>query len=229
MADKTKKQKITNRNDWAQFTLGYLHLARLACLEIKGKKYTESIKEGDDEFGTKSIYIPALFNLKHGIEIFLKTFSIEFLNKESIDQSDYSHDIENIFSKLKDNIGEKRLRGAIEKYEKENPKNRELLSAKSIFDKLEDLVKKYQNLDFLKEKIGTDYIIRDTDNTAFKYPANNLSILIDYEKVSTKFHIIDAEKLEIDIVILEKIFWQLYVLLYIERNDKLRTEILKSK
>lgn len=83
---------------------------------------------------------------------------------------------------------------------------------------MENLVKKYQSLDFLKEKIGINYTIRDTDNTAFKYPTNNLNIQINYEEISAKFTRLDALKLSTDTANIEKILWQLYLLLYMERK-----------
>lgn len=74
-----KNRKIYNKNDWAMFIYGYLRLAELACLEIVEGKYNN---KANGQFKIEEIYIPAIFNLKHGIELFLKVFSIEFLDKE---------------------------------------------------------------------------------------------------------------------------------------------------
>lgn len=208
-----RKLKIDSKDDWARFAIGYLQLAELACLEITEKKYTDD----KSKFRIEEIYIPALFNLKHGIEIFLKTFIIEFLNKEYLDQSDYSHNIEEIFSKFRQNIKEERLESAIKKFRKENPDAKDSLRDKNIFNELEKIVKKYHNLNPLKEKIGTDYLIRDTENTALKYPTNNLNICIDYGKVSKKFTEQDALESLLDSITLQTIFWNLYTLLYTER------------
>ncbi|RJQ29989.1 hypothetical protein C4571_00035 [Candidatus Parcubacteria bacterium] len=214
------KRKIHNKDDWAHFAIGYLRLAELACLEIIEKKHQE--KGLETNFTMEHIYIPALFNLKHGIEILLKTLGIEFLNKEILDQSDYSHDIEEIFSRLRKEIREERLKNAVLEFEKKNPDRKGDLSGKEIFDELERIVRKYHSLDFLKEKIGTDYTIKDPDNTALRYPENNLSICINYKKLSKKFTKDDVGKSMVESARLETILWQLYVLLYEEQLKQLK-------
>lgn len=118
---------------------------------------------------------------------------------------------------LRKEVGEKRLNKAIEKYEKEFPNEKGKLSGKNIFDELENIVKRYHNLTLLKEKIGNDFDIRDTNNTALRYPTNDLNITLNYERISKKFHKEDARKPLIDSIQLQVIFWKLYNLIYVER------------
>lgn len=209
------KQKINNRNDWSNFALGYLALAELACTELVEKKYHGG--DHEEDFNIETLYIPALFNFKHGIEIFLKALGIEFLNKEVLNQSDYSHDIEEIFSRIKKEISVERIKKADEKYKNKNPEDKSDLKGNLIFTELENLIKKYQNLDFLKEKIGTDYLIRDWDNTVFKYPTNSLNIQLNYEKISSRFTEKDAIKLLTDILMLINILLRFRILLSAEK------------
>ena len=141
-----RKHKIHDKDDWAAFALGYIHLAQLACEQIVTKKFK------NDDYGPGSIYLPAVYNLKHGIEVMLKFFSIQFLQKEMIDSSDLSHDIDDIFAHLKKEVSENRLKKAIEKWEKDNPDNKGKLTGKDIYEELEKIVKKYYTLDFLKKR-----------------------------------------------------------------------------
>ena len=82
----------------------------------------------------------------------LKFFSIQFLQKEMIDSSDLSHDIDDIFAHLKKEVSENRLKKSIEKWEKDNPDNKGKLTGKDIYEELEKIVKKYYTLDFLKKR-----------------------------------------------------------------------------
>lgn len=213
----SKKNKINNKSDWAIFALGYLNLSKLACLEIINNKYN-GLSDDLDDFSVASIYIPILFNIKHGIEILLKNFSINFLKKENIDQSDYSHDIEEIFLNFKSKIGKKRLKEINDFYKTEFPDDKDDFELTLV--RLKEIVNKYQNLDFFKEKIGKDYIIRDFDNTVFKYPTNNLSIQLNYKNISERFSKEDIKKILIDIYKLQSIFYGLNVMDILERKSK---------
>lgn len=211
-----KKIKIKNKDDWARFTIGYLALSELTFRELATRKYDDSEKE----YRIDEVYIPAVFNLKHGIEIFLKALSIEFLEKKQLDKSDHSHDIDEIFTRLRKDVGENRIQKSIEIYNKRNTDSPYEGSGKSILTELKRLVEKYYKLDFLKDKIEKDYSITDINNEAFRYPTNNLNITIDYQKISKRFTIDDVEQSRLDSVRLEKIFYQLYLLIYVEKNLK---------
>jgi len=210
-----KKQKIHNKDDWGSFAIGYLSIAELAFLEILNRKHNEN----NSDFDAQDIYIPALFNLKHGIEVLLKALGIEFLNKDILDQSDYSHDIDEIFKKLRDRIKEDRLMNGIKKVKEKHPNTEKIFGDKSIFDELERLVHKYQGLDFLKKRIGVNYSIEDTENTAFKYPTNNLNIQINYQDLIKSFEKGDIQESLEDCMKLENIFFQLYLILFSERSS----------
>lgn len=207
------RQKITYREDWTIFSLGYLNLAELSCLEIIEKKYQYTANHG------KIIYIPIIFNIRHAIEIFIKTFSIKFLKKDFLDNTDHTHDIQELFLKFREKISKKRLQESIKKWKDENPDNKEEISSDTIFNELESIINKYQNLDFLKTKIGINYYIDDTNNTAFKYPTNDLNIKISYKDLLGKFTEMDAREFLIDVIKLQKIFYQLYLINDIEQTS----------
>ena len=211
---KDKDKKIENKSDWANFTIGYLHLVELSLKEIIYKKHNDI----GNHFTAEQIFIPTLFNLKHAIEVFLKHLSIEFLNKEFFDSSDYSHDIEKLFSRIKKQIPEKRIDEVIKKHDKEKPNEKLDLNGKNLFDELESIINKYHSIKILKNKIEADYEIKDTNNTALKYPLNDLNITLKYSVISKKFNTTDAQEVLVDCFILQKIFWLLKYLFILEQE-----------
>jgi len=220
----TSRQKIYRMSDWYTFANGYLELARLACVEIighKNSKYSRSAKGKPKrilhEFELKEIFIPALFNTKHGIEVLLKTLIVNLLNKEMLEKGDYSHNIEEIFNRLEaqEHLQEKKINDSTEFTNKYFTKGS---GSKNIFQDwkkdmlaLKELVYKYHNLDFLKEKIKADYSIEDQENTAFKYPTNNLKIQLDYKNMVSRLKKEDVEILLMDINSLKSIFFLLFL------------------
>ena len=92
----SKRNKIKNRDDWARFAIGYLKLSRIVFEQII--EWNIGTRD-NDQHKIEEVYLPAVFNLKHGIEILLKSLSIEFFEKEFLNESDYSHNIDDIFEK----------------------------------------------------------------------------------------------------------------------------------
>lgn len=209
-----KNIRIKNKEEWADFTLSYLHIAELALREIIDKKFN------NENFGSDKIYIPTLYNIKHAIEIFLKFFTIEFLDKENLDNSDYSHDIEVIFTKLKRNIPNSVLESFKKRWNKDNSQHADKIGTITLED-LQSIVEKYHSLDFLKEIIQENYSIKDLNNTAFKYPTNDLNIQINYKEFSKRITIDMVRESLIDVINLEKMFWQLQIVLYFKKEHNI--------
>lgn len=200
----TKNGKIHNRQDWNNFALGYLHIAELAFEEILTEKHENS------DYSIEEIFIPGLYNLKHGIEIVLKALDITLFEKDELKGGDYTHNINDIFSKLKDGVNRKSLNEALKELNKQNPDSEEEISSvDAILSELEIIIKKYHNLDFLRKRLEReDYSVVDSDNTALKYPVNSLVIQINYENLSKKFTEDDVIESLKDTIKLQTIFYK---------------------
>ncbi|PIQ76999.1 hypothetical protein COV82_06755 [Candidatus Peregrinibacteria bacterium CG11_big_fil_rev_8_21_14_0_20_46_8] len=85
------KDHLTTRLEWLLFSKSYLATALLCCEQMI-----------DDLSQKEKFFIPAIYNLKHSIEIFLKacekTLNLDFEPKKD------NHDAIKILKKLKEKI-----------------------------------------------------------------------------------------------------------------------------
>lgn len=85
---------------WIEFAQSYLLLARVACQELldtRENKHSKAV--GSDwymAYAPIDLFIPVVFNIKHGIEVFIKTISILCIGKYN-----EGHDIKKLFDELK--------------------------------------------------------------------------------------------------------------------------------
>lgn len=201
-------QKI--RNSWLNFGLSYLEIADLACQEMQ---------KDNPSKGMPDLYIATVYNVKHGIEVLLKSIIVSLEDQELI-KKDEIHNQEALFSKIRSVINLPNVKKVIAELIK-NEKNDEYLAfisektenLENQFNSIGDLVYKYQRLDFFKNKIGNDFVIEDIDNTTFKYPRNSLNIKLDYAKILKRLTKEDAIDLNADIKKLISIFVGLYLVL----------------
>ena len=145
---------------------------------------------------------------------------IVLLEDRQISKELEHHNQEEILNKLLILIGKKKIIDLIEKLTEKNKNNKEWIF-KDIKDKkdiilqmldMSKLVSKYHKCSFLKEKIGSDFIIEDTNNTAFKYPQNNLLIKLDYAEILKKVNKNDILRISIDVSKLISYFITLNIL-----------------
>lgn len=183
----TMKKTKTNPKEeisYIYFARAYLLLAYLGmeqALQQKNEKARYKnplLEEGDDRIyepmiNNRYILAPSLFNIKHAIEVFLKSTAL--LLEESID---YTHDIGRLFSNLKEKLP---------------------ISKTSEVEKLKKLIEKYYHLSFLKEMVGGNFIIEDIKNDVFRFPDNSAKISLDFEEILPRFSTSDIEKFKKDI------------------------------
>jgi len=205
--------KIENlKNNWTNFGFSFLRTAELSCKEMM-----HFSNESDRIRRVFDYYIPTIFNLKHGIEVFLKCFVVILQEKELLEKD---HDQMKIFEKLLKLVKDKEVKKRIEEVAENNKQRLDWSAAKkrveSIDDKimaLDTLVRRYYNCTFLEDKINNNFSIIDSKNTAFRYPQNNLQMELDYSKILCTINSGDIEKLHGDILELEKRLvdlWQIF-------------------
>ncbi|HKK54310.1 MAG TPA: hypothetical protein VJ926_02225 [Patescibacteria group bacterium] len=216
------KQKITqeNKEDWWLFCDNYLKIASLACKEMLHQKHsvfwTESRGDvGPPAYWTYNLYIPAIYNLKHAIEIFLKYFLIIIEDKFPEIGKD-GHHIEkylNLFSsKYKIKLINKVIKKVIDQAKEQNVFRYTLEAADIEIEFSEEWMKniakislKYFNCEDIKNKI-TDFNLKDISNDSFRYPKNKLIIELNYSSLVHKITKDDVKKVLKDIGELENAF-----------------------
>lgn len=202
--------------DWLKFAQSYLIIALLACDEMIENKYKEQFPNPKNEivkkYGLKPklidkyqihvLFLPALYNTKHGIEVFIKTLK-KILG---VDKVPKDHNAVELFERLKRLVNEGHIQKVLVDAKKANSSDANLPAAEGDFknikkyiENLETLIVKYQRCDFLGVKIESDFEIEDEDNTAFRYPENSLKIQIDYEKVLLRLTKKDIEEIKKDV------------------------------
>jgi hypothetical protein len=180
-----------NDTDWVIFSQSYLFLAKLGCqelIELNHKKYRNYDYQVDD------LFVPILFNIKHGIEIYIKTLCILLSNK----YNDKEHDINKLFEELevKANAESGKLKpGAYEK---------NIITQKDIDDlplnisEIKVLVSEFYTLNFLKNKIDNRFTIYDKKNDFLRYPDNKASVIVNWESIIPSIDIdCDIKKIKI--------------------------------
>lgn len=197
------------KDNWLNFGLSYLFIAELGC---------KGMQKADLGFKISDLYISTIYNIKHGIEVLLKSMIVILENKELV-KKDEIHNQKELLSRLFHIINLPDIKKIITEIidNKEKADDFVFLSEKieTIEEQLklmENLIFKYQHLKFLKDKIGQEFIIEDTDNTTFKYPQNSLKIKLDYEKIIDKITNDDILIIEIDINRLINIFISLFLI-----------------
>ncbi len=189
--------------EWLHFSQSYLFLARLGCQEILGEKY-EQYPKFFSESRILHFFVPILFDIKHGIEIFIKTLKIVLADELNRDEK--AHNVSELFLILKKQISKHKIAELIKRKHSENSEdiilkiaNKNIDKLSIIIDDLERLIYKYYRCEIIKEKINDDFIIEDINNCAFRYPENNLKIIINYDKVLLKIDKKDIEQILKDI------------------------------
>jgi hypothetical protein len=214
------KQKFDQKENWELFFLGYLSMASLGCEEM--------LKE-ESEYKIEDLYISTVYNFKHAIEIFLKTM-IVVLEERKIVKQEEKHDQLEVFKSVIQIIlkNKKDIIDTIDKV-KENDEIWDMIKLETgkideLTNKVLELIKKYQTMSFLKEKIGQDYSIEDGVNDVFRYPQNKMKIDLNYENILKRIEKKDIVKLYIDVTNASSVFIKL---LLIVKNYKFKKNGIK--
>src|SRR3989339_608373 len=182
--------KKSKHDDWVSFSQSYLQLARLGCDEILKSKHGKKGFRNRAKFRihAQDIFIPILFNIKHGIEIFTKSLKLTLVGELS--GNDLKHNISELFLLLKVEIKKHNILVVIQREREATPQDINIETAYNSLAKipeflahLEVVIGKYYHCDVFKEKLESNFTIEDIDNTAFRYPDNSLKIKMDYDKV----------------------------------------------
>lgn len=181
-----EKTKIRVLN-WYIFTFSFLLLSEIGCDNFLNSK-TEPLN--------KSLALSIIFNLKHSLEIVMKTIHCNIYGNNISE----THDVQDLIDKLK---------GKIEKNKKlKNIKKQEI---KNQLNKFEKYLIKYCELRLFNNAFKTAITLNDKNNILFKYPeANgNLFINIDYSILTNKVTKSDIKSIKKDILEIREILNEL--------------------
>ncbi|WP_339632761.1 hypothetical protein [uncultured Sneathiella sp.] len=187
-------KKINNnysKYDWpVAFAQSYLLIAKLACQELLSDSEDKRHKAEDIfVYGVPDLYVPIVFNIKHGIEVFIKSLSI-FID-ETYDER--THDIKKLFQDVKPRI----LKGLhpTDRPYYDNLTQDGVNEIKNALSQIETLINEFYHLDFLKSKINQNYTFSDIQNDFFRYPENKTGIQINWEPVLRDLSKEDVEQI----------------------------------
>jgi hypothetical protein len=176
-----KESDRTRKYDWAIFAQSYFLIARLACQELlssQGKRLSKNQKI-DIPYTPADLFVAILFNIKHGIEVYIKTLSVF-----AYGEYNPHHDIYELFTEVKRRILDLKLKPDNSPYYDAVTQD-EIDSEINDFGEIETLVLYFYNLDLLRSKMGQCFILKDAQNDVFRYPSNKAEIQIDWGTVLT--------------------------------------------
>lgn len=214
---------MTHKYTWLGFSQSYLQTSSHLCGEMM--KNSKKIQ---------SFFLPSLYNLKHGIECYLKTVDV-ILEKE-LSKDLKKHNIHELFQSLEKKIKSKktyielRLKEMKESSSPPTP-GINIHIALDALDNLDQtlsdakkLINKYYSCAVIKDKIETSFTIEDPNNTAFRYPTADMRIQLDHGSIIKKIEKQDLEEMKRDADNAQEIFNSIGFMLdiaYTEDGDTL--------
>ncbi|OGG61312.1 hypothetical protein A3C87_01095 [Candidatus Kaiserbacteria bacterium RIFCSPHIGHO2_02_FULL_49_34] len=171
-----KENNKQRKYDWVVFAQSYFLISRLACQELLSdseKKYSKS-NERDNPYQPEDLYVSILFNIKHGIEVFTKALSIF-----AYGEYEEGHDIKILFDNAKQKISIIKLQPRQKGFYNDISQADIDASLKDL-EEIKKLVLYFFELDFLKQKLNSNFVINDHLNDVFRYPDSKASIRIDW-------------------------------------------------
>lgn len=170
---------MIKKYDWVFFAQNYFLISRLACQELlseREKKHGKS-SNPDVPYQPADLYVPILFNIKHGIEVFIKALGVF-----AYGEYEEEHDIKTLFNNAKKRISELNLTPRQEGFYDDVSQDKINATLRDL-ERIEKLVLYFFELDFLKQKLNSCFVINDTCNDVLRYPDNKASIRIDWGAV----------------------------------------------
>ncbi len=167
-------QKETKRTNWYIFTFSFLSLSDIGCDHLLTNK-----ADGFD----RGLILSILFNLKHSLEIVMKTISYHVCG-----EFDKGHDLQDLIEKLKNKTRKRKNNKAIKKH----------------LDNLEKLLMKYRQLNLFQGALKSSLVFNDKNNKLFKYPDNDkdgggIVLDINYSTLVDKLTKSDVKDIKKDI------------------------------
>lgn len=192
-----KTEKLNRTILWSDFVDSFFYFVEVGCEHFLD--YYNQVDDSSENnkielnFRFCSLYIPIIFNIKHGLELSLK-YLIRTLDEKDEKKNIYTHNLEVNFNSFENIIKEKKdiksfvlglksdsyyfdLKYKAEKFE-------EIISC------FKRLVFKYYNLEFIKNKKLKTSLQNDNSNEFFRFPENKKNKKIDY------FDFVYGEKIE---------------------------------
>lgn len=149
------EDQIIREQNWFLFARSFFGIASIGCDFLLTKRKTK-----EDEV----IFLSVIYNLKHGIEVILKHFTISY--DEKFKPKNDAHNFQETFNRLLKNT---RI-----------PKK-----ATTSLKKIKPIINKYYDLNFVQISLSNSCknstpVIKDISNTIFKYPEFG-SVEINYD------------------------------------------------
>lgn len=212
----TKKAiKAKNKYDWLEFAQSFLLLARLACQELEDtqtKKHSKTTRHDqgvDFPYSETDLFIPIVFNIKHGIEVFIKTLRII-----SIGDYEEGHDLKDLFKDLKQVLPLSKIKQTKDGRGNEITQE-DIDNMPGNIAELEGLTLKYYHCEFIRR--GKKLVnIYDKTNDIFRYPNNKAEVKIDLGLVDESI----IRSVHEDIDKMYRLFNDLGYLLEIHRTNR---------
>lgn len=198
--------KKESNYDWVIFSQSYLLIARLGCQELMIPKHPSTDYKDffKLEYKIHDLTVPIFYNVKHGIEIFIKTLSLfligEYNNKE--------HDLNVLFLKFKNEV-DKKIKLKIFKPLKNDGNEitqQDIDNLPKNLEKLKKLIYEFYAIEILKPKLNQDFTIADKQNDIFRYPDNKALIKINWQEVLDKISKEDISVIQGKIQIIYDLF-----------------------
>lgn len=164
--------------EWILYAKSYLSLSRIGIEELEGRKYVRQLSfEHLFSYEAKHLLIPIIYNLKHGLELVLKSLNVRVSKKILM-----SHNTVDLQSLLKESICAAGLK----------------ISKKEKIQQLADLTAKYYELNFWHGRMVATGIVRDAKNDIFRFPDNSATFNLDRGKLK-ETSVAELEELKKDI------------------------------
>jgi len=188
-----------NEINWFQFLNSFLDLVELACKEMDDPKHFEIIGGIEIKYNT-GLNVAIIYNMKHAIEIFIKTLIriADNSSKEEIKK----HDMDYLFQLLKTRMENGDIKKVIRKldYGKDELASfaqQEIKEFETYTTEIQKIINYYYKLEFLNKN---DITAIDTENTAFKYPENitQINAQINYFDFFFNYNL-DIQKIREDV------------------------------
>ncbi len=227
---KNVKTKVdpSQKEDWWTFCDNYLSIAELACLEMVHQKYDRWWFQNKGgirglKFYPYNLYISAIYNLKHSIEIFLKYFLIAI--EEAV--PDKTHNIEDVLELFAKKYKVEEYNKVIKQAFLENRESRYSLSVADMesefheewFQNIAKISLKYFQCEDIKPFIG-NFNLKDVLNDGFRYPKNRLEVELEYSKILSKIDKSHVQSVLDDIYELRNAFNSLRFLIEVYHDIK---------
>lgn len=169
--------------EWNEFLDSFFQIIESACENYK-----------------KELNVAIVYNMKHAIEIFIKTL-IRIADDHS-EEKIKNHDLNLLFKSLVQKLKNKKIQKVIKELNDTEESlasftQQEIKEIEKTLDKIKQIIQYYNELEFLDKK---SISLVDLNNTAFKYPENKTQIYakIDYFDFFFTYQL-DIEKIKEDI------------------------------